>query len=69
MNGETVDSLMEYPRNTHRVVKVEIPWLGGSTVRTMYKVVDNLGVMMALSPTFVEAERVAEALSEPPPDE
>ena len=64
-----MDNLMAHPRNTHTVVKVEIPWLGGSTFRTQYKVVDNLGVIMAWENTFAEAERVAALLSEPPPDE
>lgn len=64
-----MDSLMAHPRNTHTVVKVEIPWLGGSTFRTQYKVINNLGVIMKWADTFAEAKRVAELLSEPPPDE
>tara|TARA_A100001388_G_C28288601_1_gene275430 strand:+ start:63 stop:239 length:177 start_codon:yes stop_codon:yes gene_type:complete len=56
-------------RNTHTVGKVVIPWIGGSSVRTIYKVVDNLGVVYRWASTREEAERIAALLSEPPPDE
>ena len=63
------DMEWEWRGHTHAVVKDEIPWLGGSTFRTQYQVVDNLGVIMKWADTFAEAERVAALLSEPPPDE
>jgi len=56
-------------QNTHTVAKVNIPWIGGSSVRTLYKVVDNLGVVYKWVDSLEEAQAVAALLSEPPPDE